>query len=294
MDQTGGKAGRLSWERTIVPLGDHTVYAECGPMRMFIEGADAGGPRVDLCMEAGERAIGALEEIAAARTALKRPFRQVEEPPPGTPTHEMWRAVVLVGDSDLTPMAAVAGTIADATADFLAERGLTRIVVNNGGDVSIRLKALESLNVGIRPDVSRLDITHSIRVTADTAIGGICTSGLGGRSLSRGVASAATVLASRASVADAAATAVANATYVPGHAVRRVAADLLDPETDLKGVEVTQFVGDLTCEETERALAQGISRAEALVDRGVIYGACVAVKGRMVWTSALFGAVELL
>jgi uncharacterized protein len=262
-------------------------------MRMFIEGSEAGVPRPDLCLKAAERAIGFLEEAAKAWPLFRAPWGKIA-PPEHALAREMWRAVSLVGDPDLTPMAAVAGTIADATANFLADLGLTRVVVNNGGDVAVRLREPESLNVGLRPDVSGGDITHVVRIDALLNIGGICTSGLGGRSFSRGVASAATVFASRASVADAAATAVANATYIPSLEVQRVPADTLDPDNDLKGVDVTVSVGDLEPREIEQALCQAIARAEELVAAGIVFGACVVVKGRMACTSCLTELVRPL
>lgn len=245
-------------------------------------------------MEAGRRAIDALEEIATALSALKRPFSSVDGAALSALPEEMRRAVAIVGDSDLTPMAAVAGTIADATADFLADRGLTRIMVNNGGDVAIRLKQPEFVTVGVRPDVAEPEIRYAARITAGMGVGGVCTSGLGGRSLTRGVANAAVVFASRASTADAAATAIANATYVPSPEVRRVLAETLDPHTDLKGVAVTQFVGELPDQRINAALQRGIAHAERRVRRGVILGACIAVKGRMAVTPRLLPVVEPL
>jgi len=206
----------------------------------------------------------------------------------------MWEAVRRVGDSDLTPLAAVAGTIADTAADFLAEHGATRVIVNNGGDLAIRLTGRESVGVGIRPDVTSPDVSHRILLTADMGIGGVATSGLSGRSFSRGVASAATVLASRAAIADAAATAVANATCVESESVVRRRAETIYPDTDLKGVEVTVSVGDLTDEEVEIALNEGVNRAERLVDHRLINAACLFVKGRMKSTRSLTGVLELL
>ncbi len=250
-------------------------------MRMFIQGSVEGVPRPDLCRQAAEASVGFLEQIAAYRDRFRAPARTVPEPPKRVLAHAMWEAAILVGDRDLTPMAAVAGTIADATADFLVELGATRVVVNNGGDVAVRLVAGESLSVGIRPDVNRNDVSHKVVLTAEMNVGGVCTSGLGGRSLTRGVASAATVFAGRGAVADAAATAVANATYVASRAVVRRPAEEIDPETDIKGLEITDRVGDLTESEIETALSQGISRAESLVTAGLILGACISVKGRM-------------
>jgi ApbE superfamily uncharacterized protein (UPF0280 family) len=206
----------------------------------------------------------------------------------------MWQAAALVGDPDLTPMAAVAGAIADATADFLEERGMTRVVVNNGGDLAVRLKGGERLSVGIRPDVQEQRVTHRVFLSAPMGIRGVATSGLGGRSFTRGIASAVTVFGSSAAIADAAATAVANATHIPDPAVTRRKADSIYPDTDLKGVEVTVSVGALTKSQIATALRQGRSRGEELVGRGLITGACVFVKGRMAATERLSTLLEPL
>ncbi len=284
--------GTASMSDHMLLLGDDTILVECGPMRMFIDGSLRGVRMPDECALAADRAIGFLQQIADHKESIRAPFREVAEPPENLLTHVMWKAVSLVGDEDLTPMAAVAGTIADAVADFLEDRGLTKIVVNNGGDVAIRLRQGEAASVGIRPDVNSGELTYRITIIPETGIRGVCTSGLGGRSFTRGTASAATVFASRAAIADAAASAVANATYIESPAVRRCPAETIDPNTDLKGVDITTAVGDLTSGEIDRALKQGIRRAEELVDRHVITGACVAVKGRMEFTQGISALVK--
>jgi uncharacterized protein len=269
------------WESRILILGDGTVLVECGPMRMFVEAYADGIIQTEKCRKAAGKAIKFLEQVAEHRNEIQAPGLSTPEPSKGLLIHEMWHAVCLVGDADLTPMAAVAGTIADATADSIASEGLTKVVVNNGGDVALRLMPGETVTVGIRPEVSGTEVTQRILINSEMNIGGVCTSGLGGRSFTRGVASAATVFASRSSVADAAATAVANATYIVSPEVHRCRADALDPNTDLRGVEITSQVGELTLAEIETALKQGVDRAEELVRGGLIVGACVAVKGLM-------------
>lgn len=275
------------WESEILTLGDGTVLVECGPMRMFIEASAAGIARPDLCARAAEKAIGFLEEVARYRGRLQAPALVLDDPGQGTLAYTMWESARLIGDSDLTPMAAVAGTIADATAEFLDALGMTRVVVNNGGDLAVRLRAGETLSIGIRPDLEEGAISHRVIVAAEMGIGGIATSGLSGRSFTRGVASSATVFARTAALADAAATAVANATYVPTAAVIRMKADSIYPDTDLRGVDVTVSVGELSVSEIETAVNQGLHRAEQLVARGLVLGATVAVKGRMGSTSTL-------
>jgi ApbE superfamily uncharacterized protein (UPF0280 family) len=108
---------------------------------------------------------------------------------------------------------------------------------------------------------------------------GVATSGLGGRSLTRGIASAATVIARTASLADAAATAVANASFLEDAQVWRRPAEEIDPYTDIPGLDITVKVGPLTEEKKSRALSKAIGRAEDLVRRELILGAFVAVQG---------------
>ncbi len=282
------------WESEILILDDQVVLVECGPMRMFIDGSYQGERQPDICIRAGEAAIGFLEQIAKDRDSLKLPAKDLGSAPEGLLTKIMWSAAYVVDASDLTPMAAVAGTIADATADFLAESGLTRVIINNGGDLAVRLEEGEEIWVGIRPDVNKHRITHRLLINYKMGIGGICTSGLGGRSFTRGVASAVTILANRAAIADAAATAIANATYIQNSEVHREIADKIDPDTDLKGLEVTTYVGKLSDNQIELAIEQGITRSEELIQRGIIKGACVAVKSKMKATAKIALLLESL
>ena len=282
------------WESQILTLDDQVVMVECGPMRMFIDGSFEGTRQPDLCQRAGAAAIGFLEQIAKYRDSIMMPAAALPEPPEGLLVRTMWAAASIIGDDDLTPMAAVAGTIADATADFLAQSGLTRVIVNNGGDVAVRLTKGEKVSVGIRPDVNRPRISHRMILVLEMGIGGACTSGLGGRSFTRGIASAATVFADRAAIADAAATAIANATSVKASSVHRGLAERIDPDTDLKGVEVVTSVGLLSDDEINMALGQGITRAQQLIDRNVIKGACVAVKSKMRCTKNISALIEPL
>lgn len=114
---------------------------------------------------------------------------------------------------------------------------------------------------------------------------GVATSGLGGRSLTRGIASAATVIAETASVADAAATAVANASFVENPGVIRQLAETVDPQTDIPGIPVTVRVKNLDRGTRTRAIVQALELAQDLVKKGIILGAMVAVDGETGMTS---------
>jgi ApbE superfamily uncharacterized protein (UPF0280 family) len=197
---------------------------------------------------------------------------------------KMIASVQAVGDADLTPMAAVAGTIADAVADFLFQRGMTRVLVDNGGDIAIRSSENEPIKVGIRLQPDRQSVSHAVVLRPERTAWGVATSGLGGRSLTRGVLEAATVVAGDASLADAAATAVANASYIADSAVVRKPAEAIDPHTDIAGLDVTVRVDPLAEKSKELAIDQALRRAEDLIEHRIILGAFVACQGRLAMT----------
>jgi ApbE superfamily uncharacterized protein (UPF0280 family) len=111
-------------------------------------------------------------------------------------------------------------------------------------------------------------------------IRGIATSGWRGRSFSLGIADAVTVLAAAAAMADAAATVIANAVDLPGHAgIERVRAVDIAPDSDLGDRLVTQAVGELTRNEIHIALEAGIKVAESLRSSGLIRAAALNLQG---------------
>lgn len=269
----------MGYEHRIEVLGDGSVLAECGPMRLRISARVGRLLQPQEAMRAAKESIRILEEVAAHKSLLSSPWPGISEVGLRGVALEMLTSVAMVGDQDLTPMAAVAGTIADWVADHLAERGMTRVIVDNGGDIAIRLQEGETVRVGLRAGLADPEIRHVLVLEGCVSGWGVATSGLGGRSFTRGIALAATVLAKSASLADAAATAVANATWVPCAEVRQVRAGDLDPDSDIAQLPVTVEVGDLSREVASRGLAQGLNRASALLDKGVIIGAFLAVGG---------------
>jgi hypothetical protein len=110
-------------------------------------------------------------------------------------------------------------------------------------------------------------------------IGGVCTSGLGGRSLTLGIASAAVALSPSASLADGAATLLGNVTYIDSPKVKRMLAESIYPDTDVRGLMVVTEVEPLSDEEIEKALSLGEKKAQELLNKQVITGAFIAVQG---------------
>jgi len=111
------------------------------------------------------------------------------------------------------PMAAVAGAIAEAVGVSLSDSSDT-VIVENGGD--IYAIAEETINCALYAGEESPFAGH-IGFSIDASEGfGICTSsGIVGPSFSRGIANAVTVIARDCSVADAAATAIANRIHSP-------------------------------------------------------------------------------
>jgi len=271
----------MTYQKDLRMLDNGTVFAECGPMRLVISSWVGEVSRPDASLEAAEESFRFLEQVAALRPVLSRPASEIRTPKGNGVAAEMVRSVLAVGDRDLTPMAAVAGSIADAVADYLFDRGMTKVVVNNGGDVAIRLGSGSSARVGLRPVISSPEVPFSWTLNSDRPSWGIATSGLGGRSFTRGVASAATVIAQRATLADAAATAVANSSFVRDRQITQRPAGELDRNTDIPRIPITVQLGSLHPRKVSAALAQAGARAQQLVEKGVILGAFVEVQGEI-------------
>ena len=182
----------------------------------------------------------------------------------------------------LTPMAAVAGSVADEVLAAMrrAAPDLTRAFVNNGGDIALHVAGDDTLTAGLVTDLAAPALDGQITIGAQDGIGGIATSGWRGRSHSLGIADAATVLARDAATADAAATLIANDCTADHPAIRRLPARALKDDSDLGDLPVTVDVGPLPPDVVAAALARGAARAEQLRRDGHIVAASLALQGR--------------
>jgi ApbE superfamily uncharacterized protein (UPF0280 family) len=267
----------MPYEQSIALVDAEAVLAECGPMRLVIRAWEGNNPQTDLIREAADKSFTYLERIAGFRSELSRPFPDIKVEPRDDLAMEMVNSVGIIGDHDLTPMAAVAGTIADAVANWLFEQGATKVIVDNGGDVAVRLAEGETVTVGVRPQVTRRHISHVIYLDSGRSTWGVTTSGVGGRSLTRGIASAVTVLSTKASVADAAATAIANTCFVKDDRIIQLPAETIDPNSDLTGIYVTTEVGPLSSEKVLAAINSARQKADDLFQKDLIIGAFIAL-----------------
>ena len=186
----------------------------------------------------------------------------------------------------VTPMAAVAGAVADEILSVMTEAApLDRAFVNDGGDIAVHLTEGEQIDVALAADFSRGAVpalNGRLTLRHGDGIGGIATSGAQGRSFSLGIADSVTVLARDAAGADVAATLIANAVDLDHRAVSRKPASELDPDSDLGDLPVTVAVGDLTHDDIATALEAGRQRADQFRKRGLIRDAALALRGAVV------------
>lgn len=195
----------------------------------------------------------------------------------------MYAAVWPYRDRFITPMAAVAGSVADHMLGvMLAAAPLRRAYVNNGGDIALHLMPGESFAVGVVGDLAAPGIDARVVIRAGDGIGGIATSGWRGRSQSLGIADAVTVLACDAATADAAATMIANAVDVEDPAIERRPARAVKDDSDLGDLPVTVAVGRLSLAARGRALATGGARAQEILGQKHIIAAYIQLQGEMV------------
>lgn len=216
----------------------------------------------------------------------------------GPVARRMWSACHPHSARYITPMASVAGSVADELIASFARDGVSRAYINNGGDIALYLREGQQYRVGVFADLaqwrglqrgpnnapSRTNETAldaSLTLDAAQPVRGIATSGWRGRSFSLGIADSVTVLARDAASADAAATMIANAVDVahPG-ILRRPAASLKD-DSDLGELPVTVHVPPLPAPLIDIALARGIDAARGLQQRGLIEGAALFLQGQI-------------
>ena len=199
--------------------------------------------------------------------------------PSGQIAARMWTAVSQ-HSGFVTPMAAVAGSVADTVLNAMRAEAphIKRAYVNNGGDIALYLMGGTSFETAMLHE-SGADLGR-ISVKASDPVRGIATSGRGGRSLSMGIADSVTVLAADAAQADVAATLIANAIDLPDHPdITRAKADDLVPGSDLMQRLIPTHVPMLTSSERKSALQLGRKRAIKMQNAGLIHAASLFLQG---------------
>lgn len=235
-----------------------------------------------------------LGELVDELPLLKAGATSTSAWPEGPVARRMMAAVLPYAERHfITPMAAVAGAVADEILSAMLD-GFSpadrpqRIYVNNGGDIALHLDSRAQFRIGMARESGAA--LGDLVVTSADPVRGIATSGRGGRSLSMGIADSVTILAKSAAEADAAASLVANAVDLPAHpAIRRAPANAVVDDSDLGDRLVVTAVEDLADLEIDTALAKGTITAETFQRLGLIHSAALFLKheARIVPAAAL-------
>jgi uncharacterized protein len=277
----------MSIQAALLPDG-RRLHLQHGPIDLIVEAFGAREEVERAYAQAVDAFADVLPQLVRELTVLRTPLAAIMPPAVDGPVaRRMVAACWPHREGFITPMAAVAGSVADHVLQHMV-RGVVvqRAYVNDGGDIAICLAPGESLTCGVAHDLATPAIAGTIALTADMPVRGIATSGRackgrGGRSLSFGIADAVTVLADDGAAADAAATVIANAVDLPGHAaITRVPACEIEPDSDLGARLVTLDVAELDRADVDRALRAGVAKAERLRQTGHIYGAVLVLQRR--------------
>ena len=279
------------------PLANGRWHFQHGPIDIVI-GAEGDAAAVAAAHAAAwqrfQSVLGELvNELPLLRSSVAGPCALQ-----GVVARRMWQACRAVRAGFITPMAAVAGSVADELIGCYRCDGIHRAWVNNGGDIALHLAAGQSWRIGLYADLARFDaeqardalgagcatglaVDGAFTVTAALPVRGVATSGWRGRSFSLGIADSVTVLARTAAEADAAATVVANAVNLDDARIQRRPACELKDDSDLGATPVTTDVPTLDPESVRLALAAGVRSARELQMRGLIWSAVLVCQGQV-------------
>ena len=248
---------------------DNRLFLQHGPTNIVIE---ALGIDKNLAyLNAKNYFETLLEELVLDLTLLKKevvPNRNFNN----KISQSMQDATEKFTPSFITPMAAVAGSIADNILRVVIDNTrLEKAYVNNGGDISFYLNENQTMKGSLAAIPNMItEIKHK------NSSRGIATSGWRGKSFSRGIADSVTVLANNAAIADAAATMIGNAVDIYDHPnIKKKPANFIYEDSDLNNLPVTIEVGKLTKIEIKEALKNGYQTAIEYVQKDLINTALI-------------------
>ncbi|CAN5703266.1 thiamine biosynthesis protein ApbE [soil metagenome] len=257
-------------------LPDGRLHLQHGPIDLIVEAFGACDEVECAYQQAIDRFGDILPTLVRELPILRRRVDDAYPLLQGPVARRMAEAVWPHRAVFITPMAAVAGAVADEMLEaMLTGRMLDKAYVNNGGDIAIHLAPGHSLRAGIFAQA----LDGAVTLTHDRPVRGIATSGRGGRSFSLGIADSVTVLAATAAAADAAATLIANAVNIDHPSIERRPARDLDPDSDLLDLQVTVAVGALPPAAIDEALDRGFAEARRLRLCGLIDSAALSLQG---------------
>lgn len=259
------------------------LHLQHGPIDLIMEAEGEPDEVAAAYRQASFAFSTVLEDLVAELPLLRQPCVYGGIEPSGAIAARMHAACIRHCGQFVTPMAAVAGAVADHVLSCAMQgRGIERAYVNNGGDIALHLSGQSAFRIAICSNPETGGKAGTVTIRAADPVRGIATSGWRGRSFSLGIADMVTVLAHDAAAADAAATMVANAAD-PGdypEIVRRPAVELA-PDSDLGSLAVTVDVGQLSPQVRCLAANRGLEAAREMVEKKWIQAALILVQGEM-------------
>ena len=245
-------------------IEDDKLFIENGPTNIIAEVFSSEKKEIyDLICEYSSKF---LKDLSLEIETLKKPTSQKNKFVSDI-ANTMFESTKLFLPNFITPMASVAGSISELLLLKVLEKfKVNKIYINNGGDISLYISKNEKFNFSISGKTSCV-----IEYSDIAGFGGIATSGWKGRSFSMGIADSVTVIAEKASVADAAATIIGN--YIDlknSNKVKKTVANNLYEETDLNDKLITVSVENLTENEIRRAISKGKIISEHYISKNLI------------------------
>ena len=269
-----------SAQAAMLPDG-RRLHLHHGPIDLIIE---AWGRNKQAAYEqATARFKNLLQELVDELPVLRSPM-EPDRIFKGPIARRMQDAISPYQEVFVTPMAAVAGAVADEVLTVMKEgNALDKAYVNNGGDSAFHVSGSQKIEATIAASTA-----GKIVIDSGDPFRGVATSGWSGRSHSLGIADNVSVVAKNAAAADVAATLIANAVDIPGHkAIDRATAISLAPDSDLGEKLVTTDVGELSPLEIDGALINGAEFADDLRRQDLIGGALLVLKDQVRHVGAL-------
>ena len=267
-------------------MADNRLHLQHGPIDIIAHVDAPEEVRKRLYTSASNRFSTVLVVLVTEMDLLKQPWSADLPDPKGGIAQKMCFAVRGSGIF-VTPMAAVAGAVADEVLEAMlyeakntdpCHEEIQRMYVNNGGDIAFWLNTGESFSIGVVDNPGIPELNARVSLVYESPVRGIATSGWRGRSQSLGIADAVTVLAGSAAIADAAATLIANDVNIdyPG-ILKRPASEVKD-ESDLGMLPVTVDVPPLPVDQISEALKRGAQTAGNFIRTGKIEAAYLSLQ----------------
>ncbi len=143
------------------------LHLQHGPIDLVVEAFGAADEVEMAYRQATLSFQTVLVDLVGEIDLLRRPSSP-DIMPRGPVAERMWGATLRhCADAFVTPMAAVAGAVADhVLAAMIAGRALERAYVNNGGDIALYLAGGQTFDIAVCSDPQRAAYASSARICA--------------------------------------------------------------------------------------------------------------------------------